>query len=132
MSEVNITPEGEEVKGLDGLRPAENKGPSRNEVLRHTAKALRQLGRVFHAEDLEAAFPEVFSAEWKPANPGPWVVRGQVEGEFGYSESRHIYSSEDRENGGTGCIAKVPSSLANAELIVAAVNAFTAKKAVSA
>jgi hypothetical protein len=40
--------------------PVEEKGPSRDEVLRHTAKALRQLGRVFHAEDLEAAFPEVF------------------------------------------------------------------------
>jgi hypothetical protein len=52
------------------LDPAEDrKGPSREEVLRHTSKALRQLGRIFHAEDLEAAFPEVFGTKEDERDP---------------------------------------------------------------
>ncbi len=35
---------------------------SRAEVLRYTVKALRQLGRHFHADDLKNAFPEAFGA----------------------------------------------------------------------
>jgi hypothetical protein len=41
-------------------------GPSRGDVLRYTAKALRQLGRIFHAEDLEKAFPEAFGERLTP------------------------------------------------------------------
>lgn len=49
------------------LDSVEQDGRSRNEVLRYTAKSLRQLGRVFHAEDLEKAFPEAFAKRPAPS-----------------------------------------------------------------
>lgn len=52
--------------------------------------------------------------------PGPWSVAGRVTGFADYNPDRHIYSSFDRAHLGTGCIASVHSSDANAQLIACA------------
>jgi hypothetical protein len=52
--------------------------------------------------------------------PGPWVVRGLQSDRPQYNEARHIYASDDRASGGTGCVANVTSSDANAALIAVA------------
>lgn len=52
--------------------------------------------------------------------PGPWDVAGEQTGVTEYSETRHIYAQADKSAGGTGCVACVPSSSANARLISAA------------
>lgn len=52
--------------------------------------------------------------------PGPWYVAGEQSGVTEYSDTRHIYAQADKDAGGTGCVACVASSTANAALIAAA------------
>ena len=52
--------------------------------------------------------------------PGPWTVAGDVKGQEAWCPTRHIYASADREAHGSGCVATVASSRANARLIAAA------------
>lgn len=52
--------------------------------------------------------------------PGPWHVCGEQSGVTEYSNTRHIYAQADKSAGGTGCVADVASSTANAALISAA------------
>jgi hypothetical protein len=51
--------------------------------------------------------------------PGPWLAAGVQTGTIGYNAHRHIYA---RAKGGTGVIALVSSSDANAHLMAAAPN----------
>ena len=60
-----------------------------------------------------------------PHTPGPWSVVGEQANFAGYlltsyNDQRHIYSAVDKKSGGTGCVAVVASSSANAHLIAAA------------
>jgi len=63
---------------------------------------------------------------------GPWSVAGRVADCPEYNEHRHIYAAADRARlGGTGCIANVRSSDANAHLIAAAPELYSVLEAVA-
>ena len=64
--------------------------------------------------------------------PGPWYVAGEQSGVTEYSDTRHIYAQADKDAGGTGCVACVASSTANAALIAAAPDMLEALRSAAA